>query len=328
MGRLRTPAPIYGETLVPRNPRYVEPNSLVEVTVRCTQGRYLLRPSPELNETFIGVLGRAQEKTGLRLVGTVAMSSHYYLLAVPKDQKQLSRFMCFVNGNLSKEIGRLHGWPGTLWESRYHSIPVDKDEATQVARLRYLLSQGVKEDLVERPEEWPGVHCARALSEGTELLGKWCDRTKLYRQRVIEKKDVTEEDCTEEVALRFSPLPCWQHYPPEKYQEEVRMLVQKMVDQASQRRSYSEEIVLGAQGVMEEDPHHLPTQRKRSTAPLFHASSSATYKLLYKAFSAVYAAYRLAAEKLRAGFTDVEYPEGTFPCSLPFVPFECRGDLA
>ena len=313
---------------MPRNPRYVEPNSLVEVTVRCTQGRYLLRPSPKLNETFIGVLGRAQEKTGLSLVGTVAMSSHYHLLAVPKDQEQLSRFMCFVNGNLSREVGRLHGWPGTLWESRYHSIPVDNDEAAQVARLRYLLSQGVKEDLVERPEEWPGVHCAQALSIGEELIGKWCDRTKLYRQGVVEKKDVTEEDCTEEVALRFSPLPCWGHYPPEKYQNEVRLLINGIVEQASQRRCENGGTALGAQGVLEEDPHYFPTQRERSVAPLFHASSVATYRLLYKAYSAIYAAYRLAAEKLRSGFTEVEFPEGTFPCSLPFVPFECRGDPA
>ena len=313
---------------MPRNPRYVEPNSLVEVTVRCAQGRYLLRPSPKLNKIFIGVLGRAQEKTGLSLVGTVAMSSHYHLLAVPKDQEQLSRFMCFVNGNLSKEVGRLHDWPGTLWESRYHSIPVDSDESAQVARLRYLLSQGVKEDLIERPEDWPGVHCGEALTEGRELVGEWCDRTKLYRQGVVEKKDVTEEDCTEEVALRFSPLPCWQHYPPEKYQQEVRLLINEFVHQASRRRSEDGETVLGHQAVLEEDPHYYPLQRRSSPAPLFHASSTATYKLLYKAFSEVYAAYRLAAEKLRAGFTDAEFPEGTFPCSLPFVPFEYRGDPA
>ena len=311
-----------------RNPRYVEPNSLVEITVRCTQGRYLLRPSRELNETFVGVLGRAQAMTELPVVGTVAMSSHYHLLAVPKDQEQLSRFMCFVNGNLSKEVGRLHGWPGTLWETRYHSIPVAQDEATQVARLRYLLSQSIKEDLVERPEDWPGVHCAQALSEGQELVGKWCDRTKLYRKNVVEKKDVTEEDCTEEVVLRFSPLPCWQHYTPTRYQEEVRFLVHEIVAHAAQKRHENGETVLGAQGVLAQDPHFFPNERRRSTAPLFHASSVATYRLLYKAFSAIYAAYRLAAERLRAGYRDVEFPEGTFPCSLPFVPFECRGDPA
>lgn len=311
-----------------RNPRYVEPNSLVEVTVRCMQGRYLLRPSPELNEIFIGVLGRAQAMTELPLVGTVAMSSHYHLLAIPKDQEQLSRFMCFANGNLSREVGRLHGWSGTLWETRYRSIPVDNDEAAQVARLRYLLSQSIKEDLVERPEDWPGVHCAQALSEGRDLVGKWYDRTKLYRQTVIEKKDVTAEDCQEEVELRFSPLPCWQHYPPERYQEEVRLLINAIVDQATQKRHENGEAVLGSQAVLEQDPHYCPTQRKKSPAPLFHASCIAAYRLLYKAYAAIFAAYRFAAERLRAGYNDVEFPAGTFPPSLPFVPFECRGDPA
>lgn len=311
-----------------RNPRYTEPNSLVEVTVRCIQGRYLLRPSPELNDVFVGVLGKGQAMTGLPLVGTVALSSHYHLLAVPKDQEQLSRFMCFVNSNLSKEVGRLHNWSGTLWEARYRSIPVDNDETAQVARLRYLLSQGVKECLVKRPEEWPGVHCAKALHEGQDLIGRWFDRTKLYRKRIVEGKEVTGEECSEEVRLRFIPLPCWADCSPADYRSEVGRMIDEIVLKGAEERQENGGDVLGAQAVSEQDPHHSSPRRAKSPAPLFHASTEVAYRALYKAFSLVFAAYRLAAEKLRSGYREVEFPEGTFPCSRSFVPFECRGDPA
>ena len=45
-----------------RGLRFVpEGGSLVEVTVRTAQSRFLLRPSPALNEIVLGVLGRGYE---------------------------------------------------------------------------------------------------------------------------------------------------------------------------------------------------------------------------------------------------------------------------
>jgi hypothetical protein len=40
--------------------RFVPPNSIVEVTTRTMQGRLLLRPSPELTEIILGIIGKAQ----------------------------------------------------------------------------------------------------------------------------------------------------------------------------------------------------------------------------------------------------------------------------
>jgi hypothetical protein len=42
--------------------------------------------------------------------------------------------MCLVNTNLAKEVGRLHGWQGTMFPDRYHSVPVSDEEAAQIAR--------------------------------------------------------------------------------------------------------------------------------------------------------------------------------------------------
>ncbi len=40
--------------------RFVPENSLVEITTRTIQGRLLLKPSPELTDIILGIIGKAQ----------------------------------------------------------------------------------------------------------------------------------------------------------------------------------------------------------------------------------------------------------------------------
>ena len=75
---------------------------LVEVTTRTMQSRFLLRPSLRANAIIKGVIGRAQEKYGMDLCAAVALSSHIHFLLVPKDSRQLSQFMLYVNSNIAR----------------------------------------------------------------------------------------------------------------------------------------------------------------------------------------------------------------------------------
>ena len=167
-------------SFVSRPLRFLPAGSLVEVTMGTLHGRLLLRPSPRANDLIVGVVGRAQQKYGMRIHSLVFLSNHAHLLLSPESPQQLAAFMGYVDGNIAREIGRLHGWREKFWGRRYRSIVVSHEEEAQVARLAYLLGNGVKEGLVERPHHWPGVHCARALCAGTELYGTWFDRTAQY----------------------------------------------------------------------------------------------------------------------------------------------------
>ncbi len=64
--------------------------TLVAVTYRAIQGRFLLRPSPELNDIALGVLGRAQRLHAVRVCGVTVLSNHLHLLLVVDDAKQLA----------------------------------------------------------------------------------------------------------------------------------------------------------------------------------------------------------------------------------------------
>jgi hypothetical protein len=95
--------------------RYIPPSSvsacgMVEVTWRSLQARFLLRPSKRLCDLFFGVLARAQKLYPGQIHAVVCLSTHYHLLATPKDTRQLARFMDYFQGNLSRKAGNLHHW--------------------------------------------------------------------------------------------------------------------------------------------------------------------------------------------------------------------------
>ena len=170
--------------------RYIPENQngvLVEVTSRVIGARALLTPSPNprrFNEVVVGVIGRALEVSPLELCSAVFLANHLHCLCVVRDQQQLSRFMHHLGCNLSKEIGgRLRKWRGVFWERRYDGIVVSDEPEAQWRRLKYHLSNSVKEGLVESPLDWPGVHAARALVHEEPLEGYWFNRSKEWAAR-------------------------------------------------------------------------------------------------------------------------------------------------
>jgi len=179
-----------------RSPRFLpSTGALVEVTYRTIQGRFLLRPSDDLNDLVIGVLARAQSFCETELIGIVVLSNHLHLLLWVPNQAHLSKLMEHFGGNTAREVNRLRDWKGPLWERRYTGICVTEEPAAQIERLDYLLSQTVKDQLVERVDQWPGVHFGRTLLEGRSLIaGKWVDRTKKYRLEMQRKNKKKKED--------------------------------------------------------------------------------------------------------------------------------------
>ncbi len=91
------------------------------------QNRYLLRPSAELNDLVLGVVGRAQRKYDMPIMCITVISSHFHILIFPRDAHHMAAFMEFVNTNISKEVGILHDWPGTMFPDRYKHIEVSDD---------------------------------------------------------------------------------------------------------------------------------------------------------------------------------------------------------
>src|SRR5215475_6034768 len=91
-----------GRPNVPRPLRMLNPSEIFFVTVRCFQGRYLLRPSTETNQVLGGVLSRAVRLHGVELFSFSVISSHLHLvLRAPRGN--LPGFMQYLLTNVSKK---------------------------------------------------------------------------------------------------------------------------------------------------------------------------------------------------------------------------------
>ena len=306
-----------------RDPRaFTQPWRLVEVTSVTIQNRYLLRPSPELNDLLLGVVGRAQRKHEMPVICLTVLSSHYHLLLLARDAQHLATFMEFVNTNISKEAGKLHDWSGTMFPNRYQHVEVSDEEADQVARLRYCLSNGVKEFLVDRVADWPGVHSAEALVSGMPSMGRWYDRSREYAARQLpHEKNVDAKQFATDERVALSPLPCWAHLPEAVWRQRVAELVQEIDREAREERERTGKKSLGVKRILAIHPHHRPMETEKSPKPRFHARKPVIWKRLWEAWKEIVSAYREASARLLGGERSVEFPDGTFPPQLPFVPF-------
>ena len=305
-----------------RDPRYLDFRRLVEVTVVVTQNRFLLRPSEETNDLFVGVVGYAQRKLDMEIISLTALSTHWHGLFRPRDAEHLAQFMQMVDCNLSKEIGtRLHGWPGGMWDTRYKMVPVTDEEAAQVDRLRYQLANGVKEGLVDKAEEWPGVHSAKALMTGAPLVGHWYNRSREYAARQLRReKNVEASQFATEERIVFSPLPCWEELSESERQQRVTDLVASIDEEARQERERTGKKSLGVKKILRVNPTKRKAVVEKSPRPRVHAKSREKRREWLEALQEIVIAHREASERLRDGDRNAEFPEGTFPCALPFVP--------
>lgn len=303
-----------------RNPRYIpQGGALVEVTCRTVQGRLLLRPSRKLNETVIGALARARKLYPVELSGAVYLSNHCHLLVWVEEVEHLAGFMGHLNGNLAREVCRLHGWSDKVWARRYQAIPVSDEHEAQVARFKYLLSQGVKEGLVARPHHWPGVHCAKSLLSGEPLEGFWFDRTRESASRRRGERCGPYDHAEEEI-LTFHKLPCWRHLNDEDYRRRVANLVEEIEQEGSVMRRERAIFLPGAKALRRQNPHAPVAPPERRATPQLHAFHKRVRHEMRQAYGLFLAAYREAARQLRNGERRVRFPPGCFPPGLPYVP--------
>jgi putative transposase len=302
-----------------RKLRYVpQTRTLVSITNRTIQGRYLLRPGPSFNDIFLGILGRTQRLHEMAIAAVSVLSNHMHLLLIVDDAQEVAGFMRDLESKLAREVNRLTGWRGPVFERRYEMTVVTDEEGAQVERLKYVLANGVKENLVERVSQWPGVHSAEALIHGIPLEGHWFDRTRQYAAR-NQGEELSREKYVFAESVVLSPIPCWAHLPADRYRERMKALVEEIDEEAVRERQRSGARVLGVKAILAQDPQTRPTSLARSPAPLVHAATKAARKMFYEIYAEFVSAFRTAAEALRRGRRDVPFPIGSFPPAPPFV---------
>ena len=299
--------------------RYLPPDCpLVEVTCRTIQGRMLLRPSRELKRQVQGVLARAAARYEVDVCTFIYLSNHCHLLLRPASAVELAAFMRYLNANIAREAGRLYGWREKFWGRRYRAIPISLEPEAQIARLRYLLSQGCKEGLVARPQDWPGATSVHAqLGDGT-VTGTWYDRTSEYWARKRGEQIEPGQFASSEI-FGLCPLPCWDQLSSEEVRARVAEMVADISAETRQQHRQAKTRPLGVRRILRLDPHNRPRRVARSPAPRFHAATWQIRRMLEAAHRSYSDAYREAMDARQQGRSPVRFPSHGIPPPVSLI---------
>ena len=83
----------------------------------------------------------------------VLMTNHFHLLVEPAEVGDLSRFMQSVGRRYVRYINETYDRSGTLWEGRFKSAAVSRDEYL-IACSRYIELNPFRAGLVEHPKDY------------------------------------------------------------------------------------------------------------------------------------------------------------------------------
>jgi len=182
------------------------------------------------------------------------------------------------------------------------------DNEAMIDRLLYMLTNPVKDGLVERALDWPGFSTAPELLEGVDRTFTVFDRSSWHR----DGKPDDQQLYLKELPLVVTPLPCWKHLSGNRLVAHVRALVEQREDQCRKRRKITGRSVLGVKKILATDPFDVPRKVDRSPRPLCHAGTKARWMEFRESWVLFTAAYRQASERYRAG-KRATFPEGSFP---------------
>ncbi len=118
------------------------------------------------------------------------MSNHFHLLITPDSSKGLSRCLHGVTFRDAQYFNRKYARSGRLWQNRYFSCPVDKDEYLWAA-AKYIETNPVRAGIVKKPEDWrwsSAVQHIKGKTDSNIILHKWLreEEKKGYASFVLE----------------------------------------------------------------------------------------------------------------------------------------------
>jgi putative transposase len=123
-------------------------------------------------EQYLSLLKKYADKWDSPILAYCLMSNHVHLLTRPKEEGSLNKMMQGVTLCCTQYTNRKYKRTGRLWESRYHSSIVDKEQYMW-AVARYIEQNPTRAKIVKKEEDFP-YSSARAHIGGArgEVLGE------------------------------------------------------------------------------------------------------------------------------------------------------------
>lgn len=127
-------------------------------------------------ERYVATLREFKEEYGVKVYGFCLMTNHVHLLLAPDAPGGIGKLMKRLAGRQTRHHNRLEGRSGTLWEGRYKSSLVQREDYL-LACCRYIELNPVRARMVEKPEDYAWSSCRYRLGHDS---ADWLDHDPCY----------------------------------------------------------------------------------------------------------------------------------------------------
>ena len=261
-----------------RRIRIWDPDVVYHISNRTQEAKYLFVPDDEFNKLVHRWLKRAVRIFEVELYAAVVMSNHFHLL-VRAPLMNISKFMQYFQTNLSRAVNKLRKrYDAAVFPRRFAAEPV-LDEASFDRLLAYVLCNPVTANLVEQPEQYPGLTT--------------------YAQSIGVRDD----------GFEITVPPHWRDVDETDLAERYEQLVEPTVSDCAKRRRKS---VVGPAGVTMTRWWTRPRRPKRGPRAFCHGAKKLTRKRYTTYANQVQTRYRACVLAWRNGKVTT-FPYGTIP---------------
>lgn len=272
------------------------------VTRRCTQRQLLLRPDPVTNQAVLYCVGVAADKHGIELHGVTAMSNTLCINC--RDVRgEGPRFRQYLLSLLARFMNVHRRRWEAFWSSAAPSVVELCDAEAELGMLVYNLTDPVRQDLVDKVANWPGVSSLRHQLSGKPL--------RVQRPRKFFRKN---GKMAAEVELRFVPPPRWAHLEQDQWAQLLRERVQAKEAEMAAKRHREGRRVAGRKAVLRRSPfsHPKTVPPRRHLNPRIACRDQDKRRAAIERLKCFQQRYARALALWVAGVRDVLFPAGTW----------------
>jgi putative transposase len=194
---------------MPRIPRGQQGGYVYHVINR-GNGRATVFHKSQDYEAFLSLLSEAKKRHPVKLFGFCLMPNHFHFVVEPTHENMLSQFMQWLLTSHVRRYHKHYGGSGHIWQGRFKSFPVQRDEHL-ITALRYVLQNPVRAGLSSTAQEWRWSSLRRPQLIDTcpvndemqfaELLQE--DQLTTIRECLNRQRPFGSKDWQAEVAARF-----------------------------------------------------------------------------------------------------------------------------
>ncbi len=280
-------------------PRRIVPNATYLVTRRCTQRKFLLKPSPRTTEIFKYCLAVAAQRTGVLVHAVAVMSNHYHAVCTDPEGR-LPEFMTYLHRLTAVCMNAAMGRWENFWASEKPSAVLLENDDDILDKIVYTACNPVAAELVAKAAHWPGL---TAYHAGKTLTA--------VRPDVFFRD---EGDMAESASITLTPPPLATKLSPQNYNEKISNLVHDeelriQTEMAALGRAFIGKAAVLAQKVGDSPFTREPRRRLNPTV----ACKSKWHRIeALRRQKRFILEYREALLEWRRGNREVLFPAGTY----------------